>query len=106
MKMGIRFAHYGEEREVDATDKELEIFELLKDLSGRELRLTRKSDSYVTATLGEWDLARFKFTDRAKWIMFPVIERGSTKNRIVRPEDVRGFSDKIVDSVAHIDKYQ
>lgn len=104
--MEVRFSHYGEERDVNATDGELQMFEIVAELSGREPRLTRKSDSYVTAVLGEWDLARFKYSSRAKWIMFPVFERGGTKNRISCPEDVRGFADKIVESVAHIEKYQ
>ena len=68
--MDIRFANYGQERDVNATDEELKIFEALKEATGRDLRLVRKSDSYVTAALGEWDLARFKFTQRAKWVSF------------------------------------
>lgn len=38
-----------------------------------QLLLVRKSDSYVMAAVGEWDLARFKCTERAKWIMFPTV---------------------------------
>ena len=104
--MEIKFANYGQERDAKATDQEIEIFEILRAMSGREdLRLTRKSDNYVTAALGEWDLARFKYTARAKWISFPVKQLGSEKNRISVPEDVRDFADLVAESIAHIDKY-
>lgn len=104
--MDLIFAHYGEERERIATEDELEIFKILQDLTGSpDLRLVRKSDNYVSAVVGDWDLARFKYTTRAKWISFPIVERGSAKNRIERPEDVRAFSEKIEASYAHIIKY-
>lgn len=104
--MDINFAHYGEERERIATEDELEIFEILQELTGSpDLRLVRKSDNYVSAVVGEWDLARFKYSPRAKWIMFPIMERGNTKNRIEKAEDVRGYSDKIAASYEHIIKY-
>lgn len=104
--MTIQFSNYGQERERIATETEIEIFEIIRTLSGREdLQLVRKSDNYVSAVLGDWDLARFKYTPRAKWIMFPVIELGSAKNKISAPEDVRNFADLITESLAHIDKY-
>lgn len=104
--MTIQFSNYGQERERIATETEIEIFEIIRTLSGREdLQLVRKSDNYVSAVLGDWDLARFKYTPRAKWIMFPVIELGSAKNKISAPEDVRSFADLIAESLAHIDKY-
>ena len=101
------FAHYGEERDRNATEHELEIFDVLRSLvdDPERLELIRKSDSYVSAVVGDWDLARFKFTSRAKWISFPIVERGSVKNRIEKPEDVAAFSDKIRDSLEHIAKY-
>ena len=68
--MEIKFANYGQERDVNAADEELKMFDVLKEATGLDLRLTRKSDSYVTAMYNDWDLARFKFTPRAKWI-FP-----------------------------------
>ena len=103
--MDIRFANYGQERDVDATDEELKIFEILKDVTGRDLRLVRKSDSYVTAVLGEWDLARFKFTQRAKWVSFPTVEVGPPKHKITYPEEGASFADLIAESLAVIDKY-
>ena len=104
--MTVQFSNYGQERERIATETEIEIFEIIRTLSCREdLQLVRKSDNYVSAVLGDWDLARFKYTPRAKWIIFPVIELGSTKNKISAPEDVRNFADLITESLAHIDKY-
>ena len=104
--MDIKFANYGQEHEINATDEELKIFEALKEATGRDLRLVRKSDSYVTAVLGEWDLARFKYTKRAKWISFPSAEVGPPKHKITHPEDAVGFADLIAESLAVIDKYQ
>ena len=99
-------ANYGQERERIATETEIEIFEILKDLAhSDELRLVRKSDNYVSAVLGDWDLARFKYTPRAKWIAFPIVQPGSAKNKISSPEDVRSFADLLAESLAHIDKY-
>ena len=103
--MGIRFANYGQERDIDATDDELKIFESLKDAAGRDLSLVRKSDSYVTAVLGEWDLARFKYTQRAKWVSFPIVQVGPPKHRITHPEEAVSFTDLITESLAVIDKY-
>lgn len=104
--MDIRFTNYGQEREINATDEELRIFESLKEATGRDLSLVRKSDSYVTAVLGEWDLARFKYTQRAKWVSFPTAEVGPPKHKITHPEEAADFADLIVKSLAVIDKYQ
>ena len=102
----LSFGHYGEERERIATEDELRIFDVVKELTGRDdLQLVRKSDNYVSAVIGDWDLARFKYTPRAKWIMFPCVDRGSTKRRIESAEDVRDFSDEIKMSVDHIEHY-
>lgn len=99
--------NYGQERERIATESELEIYEYLKALPGCEdLQLVRKSDNYVSALLGDWDLARFKYTTNAKWITFPVIESSKTKHRLDSPSDAADFADIVSDSVAHIAKYQ
>lgn len=99
-------SNYGQERDVNATDEELKIFETLKEATGRDLRLVRRSDSYVTAALGEWDLARFKFTKRAKWIVFPTAEARTPKHRITIPEEAACFDNLVADSLAVIDRYQ
>lgn len=103
--MEINFANYGQDRDINATDDELKIFEALKEATGRELGLVRKSDSYVTAMLGEWDLARFKYTQRAKWVSFPIVEVGPPKHRITHPGEAAIFTDLITESLAIIDKY-
>ena len=104
--MEIKISDFGQERERIATESELEIFEIIKEITGRDdLRLVRKSNDYVSALLGEWDLARFKYTPRAKWIMFPVIDLGSSKRRINAPEDVREFEEDLNTSITHIEKY-
>lgn len=99
----FNFANYGQERERIATETELEIFEIIKSVTGRDdLQLVRKSPDYVTALLGDWDLARFKYTTRAKWIVLPVIEAGSKKHRFNTPGDVAAFADQLKASVEHI----
>ena len=104
--MEVKIANYGQERDRYATEGEIEIFEILKKITkAPDLELVRVSDDYVTAKIGDWDLARIKCTNRAKWIIFPIMESGSKKNRIQEPEDVNNFSDLAVDSLAHIRKY-
>lgn len=103
--MDIKFANYGQRREINATDGELEIFELLRDVSGLDLELVRMSDNYVTAKAGVCDFARFKFTPRAKWILFPLMELGSTKHRIGSPQEIKGFTDLISGSIEAVRKY-
>lgn len=106
MKAEIKFANYGQERERIATESEAQIFELLKQMSGiDELRLVRKCDDYVTAMFGEWDVARIKYTPRAKWVVFPTVEKGSTKHRIESPEEVLQLDDLLQKSIEHIRKY-
>ena len=104
--MELKFSNYGQDRDINATEDEVKIFEELKAATGRDdLRLVRRSDSYVTAVLGEWDLARFKYTPRAKWIAFPTVEVGPPKHRISRPDEATSFTELITESLAHIDKY-
>lgn len=89
----LTFAHYGDQRDVDATDGEVEIFETIRSLledmgyDTGSLKLVRKSDSYVSACMksssdyGMMDLARIKFTDRAKWIkVCPEFDRVDLKH--------------------------
>ena len=76
----VKIANYGQNRDLDCTDAEAEIFHIIRsrldDMNYNTdcLKLVRKSDSYVSAVMdsgsdyGEMDLARFKYTDRAKWI--------------------------------------
>ncbi len=97
--------NYGQQRDLICTEEEREIFEKIKEMSGAGLDLVRRSDNYVTASLGEWDLARIKYTNRAKWIQFPIFDRGSAKHIIEDVNDVSAFTDLITESVEHIRKY-
>lgn len=102
----VQFASYGQKRDRNATEHELEMFEVLRELSNAEdLELIRRSDQYVTAAIGDYDLARIKFSPRAKWIMFPYIESKQQKHYIEDPEDVRNFADSVEKSLAVIRKY-
>ena len=102
--MNISFSDYGQNRAVDCTDEEREIFDIIRsrlddmnyDIS--PVKLVRKSDSYVSAVMessgdyGERDLARFKYTNRAKWIKIcPDFEKIALKD----VEDVAGLSDAL-----------
>lgn len=102
---GFKMAHYGERRELECTDEEREIFDIINENVDKSLQLVRKSDSYVTVLCGEWDLARVKFTERAKWILFPTVDRSDAKIYIESPEDVLKYMDKINESITHIEKY-
>lgn len=111
---GFNFAHYGELRDVNATDGELAVFTALRSiladagLDQSKLQLVRKSDSYVSAVIpchhDKWgdyeaDIARFKWTDRAKWITIPM--NGTKKNKIASFADVWQFRDDIVRAYNH-----
>lgn len=98
-------ANYGQERDLVCTEEERKIFKIICEISGSNLELVRRSDNYVSAVLGEWDVARIKYTNRAKWIQFPIFDRGSAKHRITSVEDVRDFAGIITDSIEHIKKY-
>ena len=100
----VTFSHYGETRDLDCTDAEAEIFHIIRsrldDMNYNTdcLKLVRKSDSYVSAVMdsgrdyGQMDLARFKFTDRAKWIkVCPDFEKIELKD----VEDVTKLSDAL-----------
>jgi len=100
----------GNYERVEATDGEIEMFDVIESiLDGCELPaplvLARKSSGYVSAVIGDWDLARIKYTERAKWIVLPVIEAGSKKHYVEEPRDVFSFAEELLNSVAHIRKY-
>lgn len=104
-QFGFQLANYGQKRDVRATDEELEIFGIIHSITGREdLELVRRSDNYVTAAIGDWDVARFKFTPRAKWIRF-THEVKSPKHPIEAPADVEEMSDMVMASLEHVMKF-
>lgn len=96
--------NYGQERELVCTEEEREIFDIIRslcddyDLDSRVLELVRKSDDYVSAIMrsqsgyGLMDVARIKYTNRAKWIKIcPEFERVD----LVDPEDVASLADDV-----------
>ena len=106
---GLLFAHYGEEREVDATDEEKQLFGIVCDMAKEhgceQITLVRKSDNYVTAAIGDYDIARMKYTDRAKWITFPYAEAKAVKHYIQDPNDIKEFDDLLIKAIEQIKKW-
>lgn len=102
----IKFANYGQERNVNATPEEIQIAEwIINEYPDDDLRLTRVSNDYVTIKRGEWDIVRFKYTDRAKWLMFPTLEAKQAKHYIDNPEEVEDYEAAIKDSIEIAKKY-
>lgn len=109
--VSVSMSSYGEERDLICTEEEREIFEELEIICAdvnppHPLQLVRVSDNYVSAKIGDWDLARFKYTNRAKWLSLPIVEASSQKHQIEAPGDVADYSDQIRESVEHIKKYE
>ena len=103
----LNFAHYGEERDLNATPEELKICELIAEMlpSQEGTRVVRKSDDYITLMFGEWDLARVKYTPRAKWVNLSVVDKGNFKRRIADVSQVEEFREDVIRSYEHILKY-
>lgn len=94
----LKFTNYGQLRELNCTEDELVMYDILRSVTGADdLEFMRRSDSYVTAAIGDTDVARFKFTARAKWILFPY--ESNEKIRIGTPEDVREHSEEARNAV-------
>ena len=105
--MNIQFGNYGQNRELVCTEQERQVYNVILEIlseAGLDISpmvLVRKSDNYVSACMhrhddsGDLDVARIKFTNRAKWI-----KTGSRyeKVSIEDPEDVRQLSDEIIDT--------
>lgn len=92
------FAHYGEERELNATQDQLTIAEHIQSLCPTS-RLVRVSDDYLTIKCVDTDICRFKYTDRAKWMMFPYL-KDKTKRRFSTLDELPSFDEAIRESYA------
>lgn len=103
----VGFQNYGQTRERIATEGELEIYEILCSMiqSDPAPELVRKSENYVSMMVGEWDFARIKYTNRAKWIQFPIVERSQIRHKITAPSDALDLSDLVEKSALHLQKY-
>ena len=97
-------SNYGQERELNCTEQEIEIFDIIRsvcdddNLESDYLKLIRRSDNYVSVVLpsskgyGDMDLARIKYTSRAKWIrLAPEFE----KIKLNTTEDVATLADAV-----------
>ena len=106
---GVQYG--GKEKALECEPEEEEIFNILCAMFGEigknpeQLDFVRLSDNYVTAKLGEWDLARFHWGIHAKWVLFPTVENSKTKHRIHAPEEIKQFSELLQKSAEHIEKY-
>lgn len=90
------FAHYGEEREINATEQEKAIADHIAALCPAS-RFVRVSDDYVSMKVVNTDICRFKYTERAKWIMFPYL-KDKKKRRFDSLLELVDFDDAIKES--------
>lgn len=101
-EMDSIITNYGQERDFDATDEEHKIFANIcmivnrAGLDASPIRMTAKSNSYVSAVIGPSDVARFKFTPRAAWIQLPYAANERGKRPITDPDDVFAFEREIL----------
>lgn len=103
-KMTITFNNYGQDRSLICTEEEREIFDIIRsvcdddNLESDNIKLMRKSDNYVSVVMpssqgyGDMDLARIKFTNRAKWIQ---LAPAFGKIKISSPEDVAEMAEDV-----------
>lgn len=100
----MKFTNYGQERELSCTEEEREIYDIIRSVCDDEnlesdyLKLIRKSDDYVSVVLpslqgyGDMDVARIKYTNRAKWIK---LAPDFAKVRLTDTEDVAEMADDV-----------
>lgn len=110
----VSLGNFGQERDLVCTEEERIIFRIISriceenNLDVTPLRLTRTSDNYVTAVMdsgsdyGAMDLARIKYTNRAKWIM---LGPDFKKTQISRPEDVLKMAEDVVNAYRFNEPY-
>lgn len=83
-----------EKYDVNASDDDLKIFEHIKALCP-DIQLVRKTENYLTVTYKEFDVVRFKYTDRAKWLNICFLDLGKVKRRFESLEDLVQFDEDI-----------
>lgn len=89
----LRFADYGQLKELDCTGEEMIIYDILRSVTGADdLECVRRTDKYVSAAIGETDVARFKFTPRARWILFPY--EPNSKIKLASPTDAESLAEE------------
>lgn len=108
---GFAFAHYGEERDINATDEEYMVYHILCDMfhdlgyDPNQIELVRKSNSYVSAVIGDYDVARIKYSDKAHWIIIPYAEPKSVKHYIDSTSDVQQLNDLLIKAIEDLSKF-
>lgn len=99
------------QKELNANKEESEIFDILGAMyqvyGGKrdDLKFVRYSDNYLSARVGNIDLARFRFGERTQWIFFPNVESKKERHKISTPEDVLQFEKLAQDSIEFIKRY-
>lgn len=102
----VEFGNYGQERDLICTEEERVMFDWVSEhFPDDDLRLVRVSDNYVSVKRGDWDIVRLKFTNRAKWLMFPSIESGTNKFPIDEPREIEDFFASVLESIETAKKY-
>lgn len=81
--------------DINAAPEDLFIYDHIKALCP-SAELVRMTDAYLTVRAGEFDLVRFKYTDRAKWVNIPLLDLGKVKRRFERLEDIKQFDADII----------
>ena len=108
----IHFTNYGQQRDLICTEQEREIFDIIRSLvdddglDSDKLELIRKSDNYVSVVMqseeyGPMDVARIKFTNRAKWIW----TMDTDKVKISDPEDVTQYAEAFCNGYRFNEQY-
>ena len=97
--VSVKVANYGQARDLICTEQEREIYDTIRslmddyNLDSDLLRLVRKSDNYVSVVIGDTDVARIKYTNRAKWIW----TYATDKVNITTTEDVVQLTDALIE---------
>lgn len=108
-------SNYGQVRDLNCTEEESRIYDLITTalsdagLDTSCMELVRKSNDYVSACMrssnegyGLMDVARIKFSDRAKWIKTGL---AFEKTPIGAPEDVLSMVDGLIENYRANERY-
>lgn len=101
----LNMGNFGQERDLVCTEEERNIYMIISNiceenkLDASVLRLTRRSDNYVSVVMdsgsgfGAMDMARIKYTNRAKWVKFAPDFK---KVNLSRPDDVSNMAEDVL----------
>ena len=104
--MELKIANYGQEKELTANPEELELANwIVAYFPDDNLRIVQMTPEYLTVKRGDWDIVRIKYTERAKWLMFPTIEAKKKKHYIEDKFEVENYVASMHDSIGHEKRY-